>query len=123
MVLLVEWFSVVLAIAELPLAVLFLLDVIVQSDGLIKQGLVVGCISYRQGYLQFTSKSIEKLLFPLDISVNILWGIPSQGTEIIHVLLQSPSSLPQTAEFILLQIHNARRDMGSTKAFLECLLV
>jgi hypothetical protein len=53
MVLLVKRLGVVLAIAELPLAVLFLLDVIVQGDGLIKQGLVVGCIVYRQWNLHF----------------------------------------------------------------------
>jgi hypothetical protein len=35
MVLLVEWLSVTL-IAKLPLAVLLLLDIIVQGDGLIK---------------------------------------------------------------------------------------
>jgi hypothetical protein len=44
MVLLVEWFNVSLAIAELPLVILFLHDVIIQCDGLIKQRLIVGCI-------------------------------------------------------------------------------
>jgi hypothetical protein len=36
-VLLVEWFHMVLVVDELPFAVLFLPDVVVQCDGLIKQ--------------------------------------------------------------------------------------
>jgi hypothetical protein len=35
-VLLVEWFHMALAVTELPFTVLFFLDVVVQSDGLIK---------------------------------------------------------------------------------------
>jgi hypothetical protein len=35
-VLLVEWFHMVLVVTELPLTVLLLLDVVVQGDGLIK---------------------------------------------------------------------------------------
>jgi hypothetical protein len=35
-VLLVEWFHMVLVVTKLPLTVLLLLDVIVQSDGLIE---------------------------------------------------------------------------------------
>jgi hypothetical protein len=45
-VLLVEWFHMVLAVAELPFAVLFLLDVVVQCGSLIKQRLIVGCIGH-----------------------------------------------------------------------------
>jgi hypothetical protein len=44
--LLVEGLSVVLAIAEFPLAVLFLPDVVVQSDSLIKKCLVVWSIGH-----------------------------------------------------------------------------
>ena len=47
MVLLVRELSVVLVAVKLPLAVLFLPDVVVQSDGLIKQCLIVGGISHR----------------------------------------------------------------------------
>ena len=41
----------VLAITEISLAVLFFANVVVQSDGLVKQRLVSGSISYRQWYL------------------------------------------------------------------------
>jgi hypothetical protein len=46
MVFLVKWFSVIFAIVELPLVVLLLPDVVVQSDRLIKQSLVAWSISY-----------------------------------------------------------------------------
>jgi hypothetical protein len=49
--------------------------------------------------------------------------IPRQSTQIIHILFQGPSTLPQTAEFILLHIHNARRYVGITKAFSKGILV
>jgi hypothetical protein len=45
-VFLVEWFHMVLDVAELPFAVLFLPDVVVQCNGLIKQRLIVGCIGH-----------------------------------------------------------------------------
>jgi hypothetical protein len=35
-VLLVEWFHMVLVVTELPFSILLFLDVVVQSDGLIK---------------------------------------------------------------------------------------
>src|SRR3954451_10396326 len=48
MMLLVRDIRVGLVTAKLPLAVLFLPDVVIQGDGLIKQRLVIGCIDHRQ---------------------------------------------------------------------------
>jgi hypothetical protein len=45
-VLIVEWFHMVLDVAELPFVVLLLLDVVVQCDGLIMQRLIVGFIGH-----------------------------------------------------------------------------
>ena len=47
MKLLVRKVRVSLVAAELPLAILFLPDVIVQSDSLVKQRLIIGSICYR----------------------------------------------------------------------------
>src|SRR3954449_4590579 len=58
--------------AKLPLAVFLFPDVVVQSDGLIKQRLVVGCVGHRQWYLHLSLESVKELLLPLSISVNIL---------------------------------------------------
>jgi hypothetical protein len=75
MVLLVRELSVVLVAVKLPLAVLFLTNVVVQSDGLIKQCLIVGGIRHRQRYLQVSLESIEEFILPLSIGVYILGSI------------------------------------------------
>src|SRR4051794_12546872 len=74
-ILLVRDIRVGLVAAKLPLAVLFLPDVIVQSDGLVKERLIGRCISHRKWYLQLSLESIEELLLPLGFSINILWSI------------------------------------------------
>src|SRR3954465_4422303 len=76
MMLLMRDIRVGLVIVKLPLAVLFLPDVVIQGDGLIKQRLVVGCIGHGQWYLQLSLESIEEFLLPLSISVNIFRSIP-----------------------------------------------
>src|SRR4051812_41838664 len=76
MMLLMRDIRVGLVIVKLPLAVLFLPDVVIQGDGLIKQRLVVGCIGHGQWYLQLSLESIEEFLLPLSIRVNILRSIP-----------------------------------------------
>jgi hypothetical protein len=45
-VLLVEWFHMALAITELSFTVFFFLDVVVQSDGLVKQRLIIWSIGH-----------------------------------------------------------------------------
>src|SRR3954447_15059240 len=76
MMLLMRDIRVGLVIAKIPLTVLFLPDVVIQGDGLTKQGLVVGCIGHRQWYLQLSLESIEEFFLPLSISVNIFRSIP-----------------------------------------------
>jgi hypothetical protein len=106
-VLLMEWFHMALAVTKFPFTVLFFLDVVIQHDSLIKQRLIVWSIGHKQGYFEFSLEPTEEFFLPLCISINIFRCIPGQSIEVIHVLLQSSSTLSQTAEFILLHSHSA----------------
>ena len=109
----------VLVDPEPPFPALCLFHAIFQDESLVQQLLVVGSVCYGQRDPEFIVQAPEELGLPLGISVHIIWSIAGQRLEVVHVLLQTLATLPQTSEFISLQLHGSFRDVSRAETFLE----
>src|ERR1041385_2048598 len=60
---------------------------------------------------QLIVETLQELLLPGCIRVDIIWSIAGELVKFLHILCYCATSLVQTAELLLLQSHGACRDM------------
>src|ERR1041385_3877619 len=92
-----------------------------QHNGLVNESLEVFESSHRQLNSQLIVETLQELLLPGCICVDIIWSIAIKLVEFLYILRYCATSLAQAAELLLLQSHGACRDMCGSKRSLKLL--